>query len=269
LYGRRLTGAGVVSMTETINIADSGVTEDKPDLVYLNAQIGYVVVWGVSSGASRGVYSRIVARDGGTTAPTYQLGNSVQPDKLPRIDLDAQGRALVIWHHRLDLNTDHLYGRRLTSSGQALGNQFTILAMANTRHAYPALASNGAGRHLLVWQDNRSGNWDIYGQPFQHLSADFTAGPISGSPPLTTIFTDTSTPGNAADLFHWDFGDGHITTAQQPTHTYTETGLFTVTLTITDTDTGETDTKVRVGYITTLPAEWHELNTGQAPLVAG
>src|SRR5690606_22059819 len=84
-----------------------------------------------------------------------------------------------------------------------------------------------------------------------------------------TIFTDTSTPGNAADLFHWDFGDGHITTTQHPTHTYTETGLFTVTLTITDTDTGETDTKVRVGYITTLPAEWHELNTGQAPLVAG
>ena len=32
----------------------------------------------------------------------------------------------------------------------------------------------------------------------------------------------------------WDFGDGHTSTQQNPTHTYTTGGCFQVTLTITD-----------------------------------
>ncbi len=59
------------------------------------------------------------------------------------------------------------------------------------------------------------------------------AGFISTAPDLigdTTVFTNTTT--GAGELsYWWDFGDGAGSMAVNPTHTYTQTGIYTVTLT--------------------------------------
>ena len=44
-------------------------------------------------------------------------------------------------------------------------------------------------------------------------------------------FTNTSTKGSS---FEWDFGDGNISTLENPTHVYLEAGRFTVTLIVFD-----------------------------------
>jgi len=56
------------------------------------------------------------------------------------------------------------------------------------------------------------------------LSASFT----SNDSALTANFTSTS---NSAASYLWDFGDGNQSTAQNPTHNYSNTGLYTVCLT--------------------------------------
>jgi len=50
--------------------------------------------------------------------------------------------------------------------------------------------------------------------------------------PLTVAFTDTST-GSYRQVV-WNFGDGYISTEQNPIHTYKAPGNYTVTLTVTD-----------------------------------
>lgn len=67
----------------------------------------------------------------------------------------------------------------------------------------------------------------------QPPSADFTF-----SESLSTAsFTDNSSDsdGNLAS-WSWDFGDGGTSTAQNPSHEYTENGTYSVTLTVTDND---------------------------------
>jgi PKD repeat protein len=58
---------------------------------------------------------------------------------------------------------------------------------------------DGQGHYLLVWQDDRNGNWDVYGAVFQPLAAGLTLTPTAGNAPLPVTFTDTSTPTGAAD----------------------------------------------------------------------
>jgi PKD repeat protein len=77
------------------------------------------------------------------------------------------------------------------------------------------------------------------------LTAGFAASPLAGQPPLTVVFTDTST--GAVTDWLWSFGDGGTSTAQHPTHTYTLTGAFTVSLTASGP--GGSDTEVKAGYI--------------------
>jgi len=62
----------------------------------------------------------------------------------------------------------------------------------------------------------------------QPAGADFTASPVSGTPPLEVAFTDTS--GGSPTAWTWNFGDGSGSADQNPVHTYTGVGRYTVTL---------------------------------------
>jgi len=64
------------------------------------------------------------------------------------------------------------------------------------------------------------------------VTADFTASPVEGAPPLTVTFTNHS--GGDYTSSQWGFGDGTTSALTHPTHTYTRTGQFTVTLTVSD-----------------------------------
>lgn len=76
--------------------------------------------------------------------------------------------------------------------------------------------------------------------------ADFTGSPTSGNAPLTVNFTDQST-GNPSS-WSWDFGDGSISTQQNPTHIYNIAGDYTVTLTVSNNCGSDGETKMN--YIT-------------------
>ncbi|MHC1626364.1 MAG: PKD domain-containing protein, partial [Methanoculleaceae archaeon] len=98
------------------------------------------------------------------------------------------------------------------------------------------------------------------------VDANFTASPTSGNPPLRVDFTDTST--GSPTSWSWDFGDGNMSSAQNPTHTYVSGGVYNVSLTVENAIS--TDTLERTDYISvgTLPvADFSASPTnGTAPL---
>jgi YD repeat-containing protein len=62
------------------------------------------------------------------------------------------------------------------------------------------------------------------------IKANFSANPVSGAPPLTVTFTNTSQPASAMTSYLWSFGDGLTSTITNPIHSYA-LGYYTVTLT--------------------------------------
>jgi len=61
-------------------------------------------------------------------------------------------------------------------------------------------------------------------------SAAFNASPTVGPAPLTVSFINQSS-GNITG-YHWDFGDGNTSSAQNPVHTYTSSGTYSVFLVV-------------------------------------
>ena len=74
--------------------------------------------------------------------------------------------------------------------------------------------------------------------------AEADASPRSGSAPLEVQFTGELSDRGADDppTYEWDFGDGETSTEVNPTHTYTEVGIYEATLTVTDEAGVTTDT---------------------------
>ena len=71
----------------------------------------------------------------------------------------------------------------------------------------------------------------------------FTATPASGVVPLTVQFTSTNmdSAGNPIVAWNWDFGDGAVSTAQKPSHTYTNAGTFYPGLIATNSEGSEVE----------------------------
>gem|GEM_PF-400953 len=78
------------------------------------------------------------------------------------------------------------------------------------------------------------------------LASDFSASPTNGCRDLDVSFTNASTSSTSQI---WDFGDGHASTEPNPTHTYTDPGIYDVTLIAADT-LGCSDTLQRTSYVT-------------------
>lgn len=66
------------------------------------------------------------------------------------------------------------------------------------------------------------------------IEGSFTADVQTGNPPFDVQFTDTTIVNDGfARFWFWEFGDGTISTEQNPTHTYSGAcGLYDVTLTV-------------------------------------
>jgi PKD repeat protein len=75
--------------------------------------------------------------------------------------------------------------------------------------------------------------------------AAFGASPLTGAPPLTVVFSDSSS--NEPIEWLWRFGDGDTSVEQNPTHVYDSTGTYDVTLVVTNS-TG-TDSLTKLSYI--------------------
>ncbi|AKJ39676.1 DUF3344 domain-containing protein [Methanosarcina barkeri] len=76
--------------------------------------------------------------------------------------------------------------------------------------------------------------------------AAFSASPTSGKAPLKVTFTDKST--GTPTKWKWNFGDGKISSKQNPVHKYYKAGKYTVTLTVSNA--AGSNTKTISNYIT-------------------
>lgn len=91
---------------------------------------------------------------------------------------------------------------------------------------------------------------DLVAVDFIPPVADFGGTPVSGNSPHVVDFTDLST-GGAVSTWSWNFGDGRLSSAANPSHTYVAAGTYGVSLTVSNP--WGSDTLVRTGYVTVGP----------------
>lgn len=140
-------------------------------------------------------------------------------------------------------------------------------ALINPSHTYTSagtytvtLISSDANNCI----DTITGTVTVNQTPVASFTADTMA---SCRVPFTVNFTNTSTGGTN---YAWNFGDGSsVSTQQNPTHTYTASGIFSVTLTATNSAGPCTNTIVMPSYITITPPMalfQHSPDSGCVPL---
>jgi predicted lipoprotein with Yx(FWY)xxD motif len=93
------------------------------------------------------------------------LSTAANDQLYPQLISDGAGGAIVTWADlRNGLNTD-LYAQRVNASGAVLWAADGIpISTAANNQSVPQLVSDGSGGAIIVWEDNRTGTYDIYAQ---------------------------------------------------------------------------------------------------------
>ncbi|HEX8834929.1 MAG TPA: IPT/TIG domain-containing protein, partial [Abditibacteriaceae bacterium] len=96
----------------------------------------------------------------------------------------------VVWQDdRSASNMYDIYGSRVSSAGTVLNTAGIPVCAATGHQALPALAWDGSN-YLVVWEDTRSGNFDIYASRVSRAGAILNTGGIA----VTTLSNDQLGP---------------------------------------------------------------------------
>jgi PKD repeat protein len=111
-------------------------------------------------------------------------------------------------------------------------------------------ATNPDGNDTKVWSDYIIVSL-VPLEPLipEPLIPNFTGTPTSGPAPLTVQFNDTST--GPHNQWEWDFGDGNVSSEQNPLYTYNEPGSYSVLLNISQAG-GNSGSTTQEYYITVV-----------------
>jgi PKD repeat protein len=154
------------------------------------------------------------------------------PLSVQFVDLSTNSPASWVWS----------FGDGGTSS---LQNPVHTYATAGT-YTVTLTATNGGGSSTATKADYIGA-----GKVAMIPVAAFVSSVTSGTAPLTVQFVDSTT--NSPTSWIWSFGDGNMSTLQNPTHIYTTSNSYTVTLIATNS--AGSDTLSKANYITVTYAE--------------
>lgn len=171
----------------------------------------------------------------GATTPaasfTANITNGSAPLSVQFIDTSANNPTSWTW----------LFGDGGSSTSETPVHQYTV---AGT-YTVTLTATNADGSNT----DTQTG-YIVVSKVAAMPVTGFVSSVTSGSQPLGVQFVDSST--NSPTSWAWSFGDGGTSTTENPSHTYTTTGIFTVTL--TSTNSAGSNTLSKAAYITVSPA---------------
>lgn len=131
--------------------------------------------WIRGGGGLGHIYASHVLADGTipiswtTDGVALALGLSSQEQSVPAICSDGAGGAIVTWEQKYSVSDHDIYGQHITGAGVTTWGPDGIAVCYSTFiQARPAVAPDGGGGAFIVWQDQRTGQYDIFAQ---HLTS--------------------------------------------------------------------------------------------------
>ena len=123
----------------------------------------YLVVWEDERNYStvyQDIYGARISPSGLVLDPDgFLITGSADKEQAPAVSFDGTNY-LVVWD-RVTGTQQNIYGARVNPSGTVLDNPGFQISNYTTYQWNPEVAFDGTN-YLVVWEDKRNGNWDIY-----------------------------------------------------------------------------------------------------------
>ncbi|MFH1287110.1 MAG: hypothetical protein ABII25_00235 [bacterium] len=124
------------------------------------------VVWQDERNGNMDIYCQIYDAGGDPKGDNFKINDDQTESVQNQPDIAGLKNkpALVVWRDERNEQLE-IYGQILETTISSIGENFKITWFPkNTYCRWPSVSSSNRGFYIVVWADNRGGNWDIYGQ---------------------------------------------------------------------------------------------------------
>ena len=190
-------------------------TSESPSWTYTSAGT-YTVYLTAGNSAGQSTSYKVITVSSATTTPVSSFTSNATSGVLP----------FAVQFNDTSTNTP-------TSWSWVFGDGYTSTT-ENPVHTYTS-----AGTYTVyLTAANSAGSSVTYVSDYITVTANatpvasFSSNVSSGTVPFAVQFNDTST--NTPTSWYWEFGDGYVSSVENPVHTYSVSGVYTVTFTATN-----------------------------------
>ncbi len=129
---------------------------------------GAIIVWeDFRNGNNYDIYAQRISASGTVLWSLNGIVVATVPydQTTPKIISDGTGGAIITWNDFRVNNYSDIYAQKINASGipQWTANGVSVCSAVNNQNN-PSIVSDGAGGAIIIWQDRRDGNFDIYAQ---------------------------------------------------------------------------------------------------------
>lgn len=165
IYAQRFDSAGSRLGPELRLNDDAGIADQSGPGVTALPEGGYVVVWADSRNGEADIYGQRLGRDGAMIGPNFCVNDdrASSHQRVSSIAMDRTGVICIAWEDERSGETD-IYRVVLDTSGRMPGPNLRLNDDPGRASQFYTAVAGGSGRFLAVWNDNRQGGYDIYGQ---------------------------------------------------------------------------------------------------------
>ena len=160
IYGARVDEDGNLLDPAGIFIANAGSYDPNPSVAFDGTN--YLVVWHYNeSGDPYNIYGARVSKQGVVLdSEPFAISEAAGNQMNPRAAFDGTNY-LVVWYDSRSGSYD-IYCTRVTQNGTVLNPAGIAISTAANYQYFPDVSFDGTN-YMVVWQDDRSGVFDIYG----------------------------------------------------------------------------------------------------------
>ena len=120
----------------------------------------FLVIWQDSRYGSWDIYGQRVSNEGALSGDELTISTADSDQRFP--SLAYGGYYLAVWQDHRAGDWD-IYGQCISPDGEQ-GNSFPITTAPDSQERPDVVYNNVKDEYLIIWQDYRHGNWDVYGR---------------------------------------------------------------------------------------------------------
>jgi hypothetical protein len=186
IYATRIDSAGAPREAAGISICSAANDQFLNDVE--SGANRTLIVWQDRRGTTFDVYGAIIDNTGVMVASEFPISSATGDQLAASVAFDRVNSVFVVtWQDaRAGVNERDIYAARVSPSGQVLDPDGVRISAAPSSQLTPDIAF-GSGRFLIVWDDRRPGNADIFG-----ARVVISAGALVVLDPFGIAYTNTA-----------------------------------------------------------------------------
>ncbi len=150
---------------------DAGETAQEAPAAVMDKNYNSCYVWADKRDGDWNIYGRLWGRKPEALSNSFMINEKdkvLRDQKAPDMAGKTGEYVFVVWQDSISKEPYwQIYGRKMRPSGEPMSDQFLINRVVARNAKFPKIAINPKTQEfVVVWQDDRNGDWDIYGRVF-------------------------------------------------------------------------------------------------------